>query len=91
MVRGFLWCVSPHEIREFFKDVNIINGEAGIQINKDVNMEARFSVATEDDLNKALAHHNQRMGPRFVSGISYLTFNSFKSIKLDLFFFQFQN
>lgn len=66
--RGYAWSVTKKAIREFFGDINIVNGEDGIQLYKSGAMETQFDVASNDDLIKALALNGKRMGSRIIGG-----------------------
>lgn len=68
LARGYNWSVTKEAIREFFFDVNIVNGEEGISLYKNGAMETRFDVASNADMNKALAQNGKRLGNRIISG-----------------------
>lgn len=68
LARGYAWSVTKKAIRAFFGDVNIVNGEEGISLYKNVAMETRFDVASNSDMKKALAQNGKRMGSRIIAG-----------------------
>lgn len=69
LARGFKWHVRPEDISSFFRNVNIIGGNNGIHITKNVAMEATFFVSTKEDLNKALAHNKHQIDSRTIYGM----------------------
>lgn len=68
MARGFQWKVSKKDVMDFFKGINILNGEKGINIMKNVAMEAYIELASKNDVKKALALNNKRVDSRTVHG-----------------------
>lgn len=79
MARGFQWKVSKKDVMEFFKGINILNGEKGINIMKNVAMEAYIELASKNDVKKALAYNNKRVDSRTVHGEQLSIRISFKS------------
>lgn len=69
IVRGFEWCVTKHEVKQIFTDVNILNGENGIQIFENAGLEVHFCVASTAELDKALAYNNQKLGFTTITGL----------------------
>lgn len=70
LARGYAWSVTKEAVREFFRNVNIVNGEEGISLYKNGAMETRFDVASNADMKKALAQNGERMGTRIIAGKS---------------------
>lgn len=68
VARGFQWKVTKQNIMAFFKGINIVNGEDGINIVKNVAMEAHIVLASKADRKKALALHNKLFESRAISG-----------------------
>ena len=68
MARGFQWKVSKKDVMDFFKGIKILNGEKGINIMKNVAMEAYIELASKNDVKKALALNNKRVDSRTVHG-----------------------
>lgn len=68
IARGFPWKIGRTDVLNLFSDVCILNGENGIQINKNIAMEAYFKVTTENDIQKALAHSGQKFELRTIYG-----------------------
>ncbi|XP_055294776.1 G-rich sequence factor 1-like [Sitodiplosis mosellana] len=66
MARGFQWKVSKKDVMDFFKGINILNGEKGINIMKNVAMEAYVELVSKNDVKKALALNNKRVDSRTV-------------------------
>lgn len=66
LARGFQWKVTKKDVMDFFKNINIANGEKGINIIKNVAMEAYVELASKADVNKALALNNRRVESRTV-------------------------
>lgn len=78
MARGFQWKVSKKDVMDFFKGINILNGEKGINIMKNVAMEAYIELASKNDVKKALALNNKRVDARTIHGeyrFEYFLFN----------------
>lgn len=71
-IRGLPWTATKKEIVEFFKGVNILNGENGVHLitlsgNKARPLgEAYIQLASEEDFNAAQNFHRQNMGPRYI-------------------------
>ena len=70
MARGFQWKVTKEDVLKFFKSINIPKGEKGINIIKNVAMEAYVELASKADVKKALALNNKRVESRTVHGNS---------------------
>lgn len=68
LARGFQWKVSKKDVSDFFKGIKILNGEKGINIMKNVAMEAYVELASKNDVKKALALNNKRVDSRTVHG-----------------------
>lgn len=68
MARGFQWKVSKKDVMDFFKGIKILNGEKGVNIIKNVAMEAYVELASKNDVKKALALNNKRIDSRTVHG-----------------------
>lgn len=68
IARGFPWKITKSDIRQMFSDVNILNGENGVQIIKNIAMEAYFKVGTENDLINALSYNGKKFESRTIYG-----------------------
>lgn len=68
MANGFRWNITKNDVHEFFKGVNILNGDDGIFIVKDLSMKAYIQFATKADRKKALAKHMKQMHSRIIYG-----------------------
>lgn len=69
MARGFHWNVKRSDIGGFFSDIKIIGGIGGIQITKNVAMEATFFVDSLKEMKKALAHDKECIDSRVIHGM----------------------
>lgn len=76
LARGFQWKVTKKDVMQFFKGINILNGEKGINIMKNVAMEAFVELASKADVKKALALNNKRVESRTVHGNYLFIFNN---------------
>lgn len=68
LARGFQWKVTKEDVMQFFKGIKILNGEKGINIIKNVAMEAYVELATKADVKKALALNKKLVDDRTVHG-----------------------
>lgn len=68
MARGFQWKVSKKDVIDFFQGIKIVNGEKGINIIKNIAMEAFVELASKAEVKKALALNNKRVDSRTVHG-----------------------
>jgi len=68
--RGLPWSCTADQLREFFQECNILNGEDGIHFTfvRDgrPSGEAYVEFESEEDLEKALEQHKKNMGKRYV-------------------------
>lgn len=69
MARGFQWKVTKQNVIDFFKGIKIVNGEDGINIVKNVAMEAHVVLASKADRKKALTLHNRIFESRAIAGM----------------------
>lgn len=69
MARGFPWNVKPADVCTFFQNIRIVGGINGIQIRRNVAMEAEFSVLSIEDVRKALARDKDRIDSRTIHGL----------------------
>lgn len=69
IARGFPWRVTKQNVMEFFKGIKIVNGEDGINIVKNVAMEAHVVLASKVDRKKALTLHNKLFESRAIAGM----------------------
>lgn len=70
LARGFQWKVTKKDVMDFFKGINILNGENGINIMKNTAMEAYVELGSKTDVKKALALNSKRVDARTVHGKS---------------------
>lgn len=82
LARGFPWQVKREDVDRFFQNVSIVGGVNGINLKKNVAMEATFFVASKDGLRKALAHDKRQIDSRTIHG------NFFSFDKLSTFVFK---
>lgn len=68
LARGFQWKVTKRDVMDFFAGINILNGEKGINIMKNVAMEAYIELVSKADVHKALALNNKRVDFRTIHG-----------------------
>lgn len=68
LARGFQWKVTKKDVMFFFKGIKILNGEKGINIIKNIAMEAFIELVSKTDVKKALALNNKRVDSRTVHG-----------------------
>lgn len=88
IARGFQWKVTKQNVMDFFKGIQIFNGENGIDIVKNGAMEAHVELASKADLKKALALHNKLFESRSITGMFEYFFRSIViSAENDLQFF----
>ncbi|XP_031625949.1 uncharacterized protein LOC116342460 [Contarinia nasturtii] len=66
LARGFQWKVTKKDVMDFFKGINILNGENGINIMKNTAMEAYVELVSKSDVKKALALNSKRVDCRTV-------------------------
>lgn len=69
IARGFQWKVTKQNVIDFFKGIKIVNGENGIDIVKNVAMEAHVVLASKADRKKALTLHNKIFESRAIAGM----------------------
>lgn len=69
IARGFQWKVTKKDVIEFFKGIQIVDGEDGINIVKNVAMEAHVALASKADRKKALALHNKQFESRAITSM----------------------
>lgn len=69
MARGFQWKVTKKDVMNFFAGVKILNGENGINIIKNIAMEAYVEFASKADRSKALALCNKKFDSRTIHGL----------------------
>ncbi|VDN41412.1 unnamed protein product [Dibothriocephalus latus] len=69
-IRGLPYSATADDVINFFKDVSIKGGKRGISFpqgpNGRSNGEAFIELENEDELEKAMAHHNEHMGRRYI-------------------------
>lgn len=82
LARGWPWKVTKIDVIKFFKGIKVLNGERGINIIKNVAMEAYVELSSKADVKKALALNNRSVDLRPVHGNSIVSFYNSKS---DLF------
>lgn len=68
IARGFPWNVTKRDVIEFFKGVEILNGEHGISIVKNHAMEAHIELSTAKDRDNALSRHKRKIGSQIING-----------------------
>lgn len=68
MARGFQWKVTKKDVMSFFAGVKILNGENGINIIKNIAMEAYVEFSSKSDRTKALALCNKKFDSRTIHG-----------------------
>lgn len=69
LARGFQWKVTKQDVIGFFKGIKVMNGENGINIIKNVAMEAYVELASKADVKTALKLDNKRVDDRVVHGM----------------------
>ncbi|KAM4577207.1 G-rich sequence factor 1 [Odontesthes bonariensis] len=69
-VKGLPWSCTVQDLRKFFSDCRIRDGEKGIHLSLDKlgrpSGKAFIEMEHEDDVSKALEKHRQYVGPRYV-------------------------
>nr|CAX75601.1 Heterogeneous nuclear ribonucleoprotein H' [Schistosoma japonicum] len=69
-IRGLPFSANADDIINFFKDCTIRGGKRGIYFpqgpNGRSNGEAFIELDSKDDKEKAMAHHNEHMGRRYI-------------------------
>lgn len=70
LARGFPWNVKVTDVKSFFNNVNIVGGVGGIQIKKNIAMEATFFVHSNEDVQKAMTFNNKKMNSRAIRGMN---------------------
>lgn len=68
LARGFQWKVTKQDVINFFKGIKIVGGEKGINIIKNVAMEAYVELASKADVKAALKHDSKRVDERMIHG-----------------------
>lgn len=76
LARGFQWKVTKKDVIDFFKGIHILNGEKGINIIKNVAMEAYIELASRADIKAALKLDNRKVDDRIIHSM-------FCSIRID--------
>lgn len=76
LARGWPWKVTKSDVIKFFKGIKILNGEKGINIIKNIAMEAYVELSSKADVKKALALNNKSVDLRPVHG-NYIQFYHF--------------
>lgn len=71
LARGFQWKVTKQDVIDFFKGIKIVGSEKGINIIKNVAMEAYVELASKADVKAALKLDNKRVDDRIVHGKCY--------------------
>lgn len=66
LARGFQWKVTKRDVFSFFKGIKILNGENGINIIKNVAMEAYIELTSKADVKKALELNNKSVDSRTI-------------------------
>lgn len=74
IARGFQWKITKQNVMDFFKGIKIVNGIDGINIVKNVAMEAHVELASKVDRNKALTLHNKLFESRAIAGMHHYYF-----------------
>lgn len=74
LARGWPWKVTKIDVIKFFKGIKVLNGERGINIIKNVAMEAYVELSSKADVKKALALNNRSVDLRPVHGNSIVSF-----------------
>lgn len=69
LARGFQWKVTKQDVISFFKGIKIVDGEKGINIIKNVAMEAYIEVVSKADVKAAVKLHNKRVDERVIHGM----------------------
>ena len=69
-LRGLPYSAQTKDIISFLSDCQIANGDSGVHFtfvaDGRPSGEAFVELQSEDDVSKALAHHNEHMGRRYV-------------------------
>lgn len=69
-LRGLPYSAQTKDILQFMSDCTVTNGEAGVHFtfvaDGRPSGEAFVELQSEEDVSKALAHHNEHMGRRYV-------------------------
>ena len=69
-LRGLPYSAQTKDILQFLSDCQVCNGEAGVHFtfvpDGRPSGEAFVELQSEEDVSKALAHHNEHMGRRYV-------------------------
>lgn len=68
IARGFPWAVRKKDVMEFFKGVDILNGEHGIKIVKNNAMEAHIELTTAKERDHAISRNKRMFGSRTIYG-----------------------
>lgn len=84
LVRGLPWKVTKDDVTKFLKGVKILNGDNGINIIKNVAMEAYVELTSKADVKKALALNNKIIESRTIhSKFNQKPFSMFKYNNFD--------
>lgn len=73
-IRGLPWSTTKKEICEFFKGVNILNGENGVHLITFAGKrlkplgEAYIQLASEEDFDLAQTFNRKNLGSRYIEG-----------------------
>jgi heterogeneous nuclear ribonucleoprotein F/H len=69
-LRGLPYSAQTKDIVQFLSDCTVCNGDGGVHFtfvpDGRPSGEAFVELQSEDDVSKALAHHNEHMGRRYV-------------------------
>lgn len=66
LARGFQWKVTKRDVVNFFKGIKILNSENGINIIKNVAMEAYVELASKADVKAALKLDGKKVDDRMI-------------------------
>lgn len=70
LARGFQWKVTKRDVVKFFKGIKILNGENGVNIIKNVAMEAYIELSSKADVKKALEFNNKIVDSRSIRSMN---------------------
>lgn len=68
LASGFAWNVTKSDVREFFNGLNILCGDIGIDIIKDISMKAYVKFASAIDRIRALDNNKKQIDSRKIQG-----------------------